>query len=310
MKSTFFLLFSLTLVGITLAIPPNNRPVIGILTQPTDEGLAAYGASYIAASYVKYAESAGAQVVPIFHNSTDLELKTMFYNVNGILYPGGGSNTSRGTQLNHAATYLYNLTVEANSQGDYFPMFGHCQGFELLTMIASGNNTILEPVDAENISLPLTYVGESSTSSRIFGSMPENVVNIFSNSSNNVTMNNHVWGVYPPEFTKQLGNVFDALTTSTDREGRVFVSTFEAFDYPIYGIQWHAEKPLFEWDPQEVINHSGEAVLAMSSMAQFFISESRKNHHTFPDLSEYVIYNYNPIFTETIMEDFEQCYIW
>ena len=38
----------------------NSRPVIGILTQPglNDE-------EYIAASYVKYAEAAGARVVPI-----------------------------------------------------------------------------------------------------------------------------------------------------------------------------------------------------------------------------------------------------
>lgn len=44
----------------------NDRPVIGILTQPsrTCEKIGK-GNSYIAASYVKYLESAGARVVPI-----------------------------------------------------------------------------------------------------------------------------------------------------------------------------------------------------------------------------------------------------
>ena len=38
----------------------NSRPVIGILTQPDLNGQ-----EYIAASYVKYAEAAGARVIPL-----------------------------------------------------------------------------------------------------------------------------------------------------------------------------------------------------------------------------------------------------
>lgn len=42
----------------------NNRPLIGILTQRDDP--ARGKDSYIAASYVKFVESAGARAVPIF----------------------------------------------------------------------------------------------------------------------------------------------------------------------------------------------------------------------------------------------------
>lgn len=35
-----------------------------------------------------------------------------------------------------------------------------------------------------------------------------------------------------------------------------FLATMEAKDYPIYITQWHPEKPQFEWDPEECINHS------------------------------------------------------
>jgi hypothetical protein len=49
----------------------------------------AYGSdplpAYIAASYVKYLESAGARVVPIFYDSPLETLTTMFSQVNGIL---------------------------------------------------------------------------------------------------------------------------------------------------------------------------------------------------------------------------------
>jgi hypothetical protein len=44
-----------------------NGPVIGVLTQ---DSFGNYGKSYIAASYIKFLESAGARVVPIHYKAT------------------------------------------------------------------------------------------------------------------------------------------------------------------------------------------------------------------------------------------------
>ena len=50
----------------------NYRPVIGILSNPGDGASGrltnASGTSYIAASYVKFVESAGARVIPLIYN--------------------------------------------------------------------------------------------------------------------------------------------------------------------------------------------------------------------------------------------------
>ena len=37
------------------------------------------------------------------------------------------------------------------------------------------------------------------------------------------------------------GNV-RLLAVNADRQGREYVSAVEAFEYPIYGLQWHPEK--------------------------------------------------------------------
>jgi len=66
-----FLLLSLISCGVNAI---NNRPIIGILTQPSFDPISQWGESYIAASYVKYVESGGGRVVPVFHNSTTEEL--------------------------------------------------------------------------------------------------------------------------------------------------------------------------------------------------------------------------------------------
>lgn len=50
-----------------------NRPLIGVLSQPGDP--AGKGDSYIAASYVKLIEAAGARAVPFFHDMPDEEVR-------------------------------------------------------------------------------------------------------------------------------------------------------------------------------------------------------------------------------------------
>jgi hypothetical protein len=49
--------------------------------------------------------------------------------------------------------------------------------------------------------------------------------------------------------------VFASVTVACSK-GVEFVSTMEAYNYPIYITQWHPEKVQFEWDSEEGINHS------------------------------------------------------
>jgi anthranilate/para-aminobenzoate synthase component II len=46
--------------------------------------------------------------------------------------------------------------------------------------------------------------------------------------------------------TPSLNTFFNSLSTNKDRNGDEFISTIEAFDYPIYGSQWHPEKNPYE----------------------------------------------------------------
>jgi len=299
----------LLLVFLEFCLGVNNRPIVGILTQPTDGTLEDFGRSYIAASYVKYLESAGGRVVPIFYNTPTDELDILFNSINGILFPGGGADLNN-TKLYQTGSYLYQKVLQANDAGDYFPLLGHCMGFELLSMITSENLNILTPFDAENITLPL-HLTIDAIASRWLGSAPHDVLEIITKQP--VTMNNHNWGVAPSDWNDNahLPKFYRILSTNKDRNGKEFISTIEGLSYPVYGAQWHAEKPQFEWNEGEVINHSSDAIFAMQYFANFILSEARKNTHTFPSYqAEYkaMIYNYNTTYTEQIESDFEQIY--
>lgn len=65
----FLILACLLIVAFSQNLP-KQTPVIGIYTQSTDEDDIDHFESYIAASYVKFVEMSGAQVVPIYSYST------------------------------------------------------------------------------------------------------------------------------------------------------------------------------------------------------------------------------------------------
>ena len=69
----------------------NPSPVIGVLAEPsTSLGHNVGGTSFIAASYVKWLEAAGARVVPLPFDLPELELQKRLEGLNGVLFPGGG----------------------------------------------------------------------------------------------------------------------------------------------------------------------------------------------------------------------------
>jgi len=81
---------------------------------------------------------------------------------------------------------------------------------------------------------------------------------------------------------------------------------------PIYGVQWHPERPQFEWTVSLNLNHSPDAVEAMQYMAKFFVSEALLNNQSFADeeyLRKYSIYSFNTMASGNIMNGY-QVYIF
>eukprot|EP00118_Oscarella_pearsei_P025896 m.308990 g.308990 ORF g.308990 m.308990 type:complete len:312 (+) comp45233_c0_seq1:73-1008(+) len=300
--------FAFVLSLISLAATVNERPIIGILTEGTTSQ---HGTLYLAASYVKYIESSGARVVPILVNWTSEELDSVLSSVNGVLFPGGGSNLANSSYFD-AAKQVYQHAIKASKSGQLWPVWGTCLGFETLNVIAAGTTKVLGSFDSENYSIPLQFVKGYETS-RLFKNCPPEVIQILSEEP--VTMNNHQEGVDPEVFsvTSALTSFFQVLSVNKDRKGKSFVSTFEAYHYPIYGTQWHPEKNPFEWTTSEGINHSPEAVLVSQYMSDFFVSQARMNDNHFAspeDEMKYLIYRYTPTYVGNESHSFEQSYYW
>ncbi|XP_055737820.1 gamma-glutamyl hydrolase-like isoform X2 [Salvelinus fontinalis] len=289
--SNFALLFcfAFSILSYSCTVPKkrNDKPIIGVLAQEVDSPQP-QKASYIAASYVKFLESAGARVVPVI-----------------ILYPGGDASIVSSGYAD-AARIFYELAIEANSREDYFPVWGTCLGFEELTYLTS-RKQLLYKTNTSGVMLPLVFTN-GSRESKLFKGFPAEVLDAL--ASEPITENSHEWSLTLENYTRNadLRKFYKVLTTNSDGKTE-FVSTMEAYGFPIYGTQWHPEKNAFEWT-RPYIPHSPSAVKTTFFMADFMVNEARKNFHKFEDEEvekRALIYNYNPVYTGNTSV-FEQTY--
>ncbi len=70
----------------------NNRPILGILTEPHrstfSSSIHSEASSYISTSHIKFLESAGARVVPVGYDMTKEQLYELLSDLNGLYIPG------------------------------------------------------------------------------------------------------------------------------------------------------------------------------------------------------------------------------
>ncbi|XP_037790699.1 gamma-glutamyl hydrolase-like [Penaeus monodon] len=294
------------------------RPIIGILSQhPPDsilEGLEDKNyTSYIAASYVKHFESAGARVVPILINQDDAYYENLAKHLNGFVFPGGATSITNSSGYGAAGAKIYQLVKEANLKGVYLPLWGTCLGFEMMTYLAAGEEKWLASCRASNKVDPLT-VTKDYMDSRIFTQMPDYVIGYI--RLLNTTVNFHKWCMTPENFTLSgLADEFKLLATSFDFDGLEYVALMEHVALPLFGSQFHPEKNQFEWKDDEkhdAIPHTPQAVGVGQFFANFFANQARHNSQKFPTEEEEtaaLIYNHQPFFTQGT-SGFVQAYLF
>lgn len=293
----------------------NDRPIIGILTQEIDYNLNKKYPnqyhSYIASSYVKFVEGAGARPVPIWIGQNESYYEDILNKVNGVLWPGGATYFFWKEGYADAGAAIYRITKKINDRGEYFPILGICLGFELLTYVAANCVEHRTACSSKNQPLPLEFT-DKFREANLFKQASLDILKIL--DEENVTANYHQYCVTKEDLRRvNLTDEFRVLSLNHDKQGLEFISTLEHKRYPFYGVQFHPEKNLYEWVTGKNIPHGRNATLVAQYFANFFVNEARKNSHEFTteqEAKQSLIYNYPVTYTALQNSTYQQCYMF
>ena len=319
-RNTVFILILACLFLCILARQQNQclvsspGPVIGILTQEYWGDFKNYknNRSYIAASYVKFVESAGGRVVPLLMDQSHDYYTKLMKNLNGVLLPGGGQYLN-DSGYGRTGRIILQIARQINLGGDYFPVWATCLGFELLA-IEESNGDILTKCKSNDQVSPIVFeagIEELRTTGRMFKNLTDDL--FVRMTSENVTINYHGWCLTKEKFSQSdLRDKYHILAIDHDQQDMEYISIIEGVEYPFFGVQFHPEKPLFEFVNREHhcrIPHHESAIQTGLYFANFFVNECRKSQHVFNmhDYRDHLIYNFQADYTIDY-ENFEQMY--
>lgn len=208
---------------------------------------------------------------------------------------------------------IFDTAIELNQNGEYFPIWGTCLGFELLGYLATNSEEIRTDCDSNKVSLPLEFKSDYGES-RMFQLCPNEVISILQTKA--VTPNFHNYCITEANMTA-FGLDKDwrvmSLNSDSSRPAVRFISTMEHRTFPFYGVQFHPEKTLYEYIPNRNISHTKDAIVAAQYFSRFFVEECRKSLHSFANYTEenrHLIYNFPVTFSAPTNSIYQEVYMF
>jgi hypothetical protein len=130
--------FAYTAMLTATAFAYTESPLIGVVSEPCLKGVCgppgdADDTSYIAASYVKFVESAGARAVALVYNEDKAELLRRLKSVNMLLFPGGAASLEVGSPFYESAKWMFGQSIAACGARGVRSLLSRCDALRRLT---------------------------------------------------------------------------------------------------------------------------------------------------------------------------------
>jgi len=288
------ILVCLSLLFISSLCKENLSPSIGIISIPFDDDdypSVSSAGSCIHEDYFQWIEQGGARAVPIPFDLEPTTLNRLLSSVNGVLFTGGGLGLNFSSSYMHGVVQAWQTALSMK----HYPVWGTCMGFQLISILAANDSSVLTSgqFDSEGLPLALNFT-ENVLTSRMFASASMSLIRDLATQP--ITANFHHDGMVPEEYEENdlLKNFYKVISTNEDRKGKEFVSIIEGRHHPVYGVQFHPETTQFVWGLDGVPKQTS-ALFASQYLSNFLVSESRKNGNSFTDefpIEKYDRYNY------------------
>jgi gamma-glutamyl hydrolase len=279
------------ILSLICQIKGNTRlPLVAIVSVPEED------ITMVAAKYVRWLEASGADSVVIHPWHTQEQITEILNKVNGILIQGGemkfgfDSNLPYFKTLQFIITKIIEMSDNPTSKVN-IPLIGIDHGFFSIQFLISGDYNILSDLKSYNLNVPLNFDSNYLKTSKLFSLLEENDFNNLRNLP--LTYHLHKQGVSPHiyEINEKLRLFYKITTTAKTDTGNSFISSIEAINYPIYGLQFLPEALPFEKNQNLNVNKNLEAIRISRALGNSFIQLCKQNNNTMNN-EEYNKYDY------------------
>ena len=312
------LLLTLSVVRSQSVCELTQSPVVGILVQDFLGDFKTYhrNRTFIPATYVKFVESAGARVVPLFTDQKPEYYERLLEQLNGVLLPGGDQDTVNSS-FTRTANLVYQHAIRSSSKGVYFPVWAVCQGLEVLAYLVAGHNPLLS-CSASDYATPLRFAmgfEELKNRSKMFQRLSADDFRRSRHQDLVFQWHHLCLLTHSYRESEALQQAFHVLATNVDKSGAEYVSIIEHKEHPVYGVMFHPEEVMFSFQVKEnhtSVPHSAHALHMAQFFANFFADECRRSltRMAGETLRRSIIYNFAPEHTTDSREPYDLTYFF
>lgn len=230
--------------------------------------------NHLNVNYGPYLQIEGKRHKPILFTDPDKDIIAKLENFDGILLTGGDTLFDLEpferdgllfykTDSDKPSTYLRKIKAildkakDINKKGRYFPLFGICLGFEAILLVES------------NLKFPIAFVNQNNVTSSVrLTDSPTKFRKGFNDTDANALKSKslmfffHDLGFLPSDFMTfdTLADNYSIAAVNPAGDYGDEIAAFQHNTLPVFGVQFHPEKTLFEQSPFYNIDRSDEAI--------------------------------------------------
>ena len=253
------------------------KPVIAIYgnSEPENDDEKYLNGTYYPISYIYWLESAGAQVMALHYWYSYEEIDEILKKINGIFFLGGGRILIKEGTWELKAKFIIEQSIKYD-----LPIWGTCQGFQLLGVTLSNNFTLLKHEFNDKNVLHNLDININTKTSEMFKLFTPSDFDLLTHT--NSTIYNHEWGFYPKDYytNEKLEKMTLVTSTSKENDGKEFINSFEGRKNKFYAVQFHPEKNPYRRKGYNLENNI-ESLKVSQKLLFNFIQQTRKNNNRF-----------------------------
>lgn len=271
----------------------NYFPIIGIVSNAHTDDEDDSNKSLIYHIYIAWIEENGGKVVPIHPWYTESELLCILSKVNGVLMQGGSRTINLCKPFEKMNKFILDYVIKTNSiDKKVFPLWGTCQGIELLYAILHDDLNVNTKFNSWKHYIPMEYNDNIIRNSKMFKYFTDEDFKVYSTTP--CTIHLHNYGIYIKydnniHFAKEYKESVHLEVTSyaKDRDGKEFIGTCEDKRNNIYACIFHPEDLPFNYGlsvHDDVFLEEG--VRVSNLLAKGFIETAKMNTNRFESIED------------------------